>query len=111
MMATLAFSELIFIVIFQTLENLIFTREVKMFVLVNTYLWGRFGTNYPSAFLKIFQNHEGIYPKSLPNQTCDYWLIRPDQQHFVLKLISFNSGQLQISVNSYRILIFNIVEI
>ena len=37
-----------------------------------------------------------IYPKSSANQTCDYWLIIPNQQDFILKLISFNSGQLQI---------------
>ena len=29
-----------------------------------------------------------------PNQTCGYWLITPNQ-HFVLKVISFNSRQLQ----------------
>ena len=35
-----------------------------------------------------------IYTKNFPNQTWDYWLTTPNQQT-VLKLISFNSGQLQ----------------
>ena len=43
-----------------------------------------------------------IYPKNRLNQTFDCWLIAPNQQilllvSIVLKLISFNSGQLQIS--------------
>ena len=37
-----------------------------------------------------------IYPKNPPNQTGGYWLITPNQ-HFVFKLILFNSRQLQIS--------------
>ena len=37
-----------------------------------------------------------IYPQNLRNQTCDYWLITQNYKHFILKLISFNSGQLQI---------------
>ena len=37
-----------------------------------------------------------IYLKKHPNQTCDYWLITPNQITLVLKLIFFNSGQLQI---------------
>ena len=36
-----------------------------------------------------------IYPQNYPNQICDYWLITPNNKHFVLKLISFNSGQLE----------------
>ena len=37
-----------------------------------------------------------IYHKDCPNQRCDYLLITPNQ-HYLSKLISFNSGQLQIS--------------
>ena len=33
-----------------------------------------------------------IYPQNSPNQTFNYWLITPNNKHFVLKLISFNSG-------------------
>ena len=36
-----------------------------------------------------------IYPKNRSNQTRDYWLITPNHKHFVLKVTSFNSGQLQ----------------
>ena len=37
------------------------------------------------------------FPKcNCSNQTCDYWLITPNQ-HFVLKVISFNGRQLQIN--------------
>ena len=39
-----------------------------------------------------------IYPKNSPNQTCNYLITGQSQQtnkHFVLKLISFDSGQLQ----------------
>ena len=37
----------------------------------------------------IFENFEIL--------TCDYWLITPNQQTLSIKLIPFNSGQLQIS--------------
>ena len=36
-------------------------------------------------------------PQNRTNQTCDYWLITPNQHNFVLKLRSFYCGQLQIS--------------
>ena len=36
-----------------------------------------------------------IYPKNRPNQTCDYWLITPNQQTLCIETISFSSGQLQ----------------
>ena len=36
-----------------------------------------------------------IYPKNCPQQRLGYWLITPNQKHFVLKLIYFNSGQIQ----------------
>lgn len=39
-----------------------------------------------------------IYTKNSPNQTCDYSLITPNQR-FVLKLLSFNSGQVQNNIN------------
>ena len=65
----------------------------NQFVLVITCLGGRFGINYMSAFLKIFKLPEQndyifkfskikrvIYLKIRPNQTCDYWLITPNQQ-------------------------------
>ena len=42
-----------------------------------------------------------IYPKNCSNQSCDYWFITPNQ-HFALKLISFNSSQLQISEREIR---------
>ena len=60
-------------------------------------LGGRFGINYPSASLKILKlielilkNHEGnLSPKfSKPKMRL---LVN---QHFVLKLIPFNSGKL-----------------
>ena len=35
------------------------------------------------------------YSKNAPNQTCGYWLITSNNKHFLLKLISLNSGQLQ----------------
>ena len=56
----------------------------KVLVLVITCLGGRFGINYPNAYLKILK-------------TTGYWLITPNQtnKHFVLKLIYFNIGQLQ----------------
>ena len=38
-----------------------------------------------------------IYPKNCPQQRLGYWLITPNQKHFVMKLIYFNSGQLQNS--------------
>ena len=38
-----------------------------------------------------------IYPKNRWSQACDYWLITPNQQHFIMKLISFNSGKLQMN--------------
>ena len=38
-----------------------------------------------------------IYSQNWPNQTCDYWLITANQQTLCMKLISFNSGQLQYS--------------
>ena len=47
-----------------------------------------------SAFSKITRV---IYPRNCSNQTCDYWLITPNQQTLGLRLISFNRGQLQIS--------------
>ena len=85
------------------------------------HLGERFGINCPSAFLKISKMPEWnesnfktfsrvIYPKTDPNQTCGYWLITPNQQtkywnkvlkvYKVLELISFNNGQLQISVRA-----------
>ena len=45
---------------------------------------------------KIFKNHEGGLSQILPNETCGYWLITPNQ-HFVMKLLSFDREQLQIS--------------
>ena len=38
--------------------------------------------NCISENFEIFKNHEGIYPKNHPNQTCGYWLITPNQQTF-----------------------------
>ena len=37
------------------------------------------------------------YPKNPLNQTCNYWLIKPNQQTLCIESNSFNSGQLQIS--------------
>ena len=80
-----------------------------MFVLVTICLGGRFGINCSNASWKFwnFQNKTRaisklleitsvIYSQNCPNLACDYWLIAPNQQTFLLKLISFNSGQLQI---------------
>ena len=65
--------------------------------------------NCTSGFLKILKlkcpsKTRGIskfskitrvgYSINCPKQTCGYWSITPNQ-HFVLKLVSFNSGQLQ----------------
>ena len=39
--------------------------------------------NCPSktrAISKFSKNTRVIYPKSCPNQTCDYWLIKPNQE-------------------------------
>ena len=50
----------------------------------------------PECIFENFQKSRGWFiPKNRPNQTCDYWLITP-KKRFVLKLISFNSGQIQI---------------
>ena len=85
-------------------------------VLVITCFKGRFGINCLSAFFQILKLPEFktrvnskfskitrvIYPKKCPNQTCGYWLITPNlETHFVLKLISFNSGLLQISKRAF----------
>ena len=41
----------------------------------------RFGINCSSGFSKILKLPElKTYPKNRPNQTCDYWLIMPNQQ-------------------------------
>ena len=62
--------------------------NVKL-VLVITCLWGKFGINCPSAFLKILKKSSiskfskitrVIYLKNLPNQKYDYWLITLNQQ-------------------------------
>ena len=49
------------------------------------------------AILKFSKITRVIYPQNRPNETCDYWLITANQQTLALKLISLNSGQLQIS--------------
>ena len=65
---------------------------------INYHFW-KFG-NCPikmraiSKFSKITML---IYSKNCTNQTCDYWLIIPNQQTLILKLTSSNSVQLQIS--------------
>ena len=40
-----------------------------------------------------------IYPKHYSNQTCDYWLIKPNQQTLYIQatLILFNCEHLQIN--------------
>ena len=38
-----------------------------------------------------------IYPHIRPNQTCDYWLITPNQQTLCIETNILNSGQLQTS--------------
>ena len=48
-------------------------------------------------YFKIFKTHEADLSQNCPNQTCGYWLITPNQQNFILKLISFNNRQLQIT--------------
>ena len=58
----------------------------------------------PSAFLKILKNHKVIYLQNHPNQTCNYWIITPNQQTLCIEtnLLSVGnyksaSGQLQDS--------------
>ena len=54
-----------------------------------------------------------IYPKSCPNQTCDYRLITPNQQTLCIETnIFFNSGQLPASegsITKQRVIIDNTV--
>ena len=45
-----------------------------------------------SKFSKIT---EVIYPKTCPNQPCDYWLITTNQQTVRIETNVFNSEQLQ----------------
>ena len=55
-------------------------------VCTNNHMFGRAIwdklPNCISENFEIFKNHEGIYPKNHPNQTCGYWLITPNQQTF-----------------------------
>ena len=53
------------------------------------------------AISKFSKTMRVIYPKSRPNQICDYWLITPNQQTLCIETnIFFNSGQLYISERS-----------
>ena len=67
--------------------------------------------NFPSktrAISNFSKITRVIYPKILPAQTCDYWLSHQTNKDFVLKLISFNSGQLQNNtVNCVMLIIMN----
>ena len=71
-----------FIILFCEAHSL----NTVLLVLIITCLGGQFKINCPSAFLKIFTISKFskltrvIYPKNRPNQTCDYWLITPNQQ-------------------------------
>ena len=56
-----------------------------------------------------------IYPKNNLNQTCDYWLITPNQETLCIKTSIFNSQQLQnntvngaVSITINRVIIISI---
>ena len=50
-----------------------------------------------------FQKFWKITRVTCLNQTCGYWLITPNQ-HFILKLVSFNSGLSQINKPPHKCL-------
>ena len=82
-----------------------FTALFIWLVLAITCLRGQFGMDCPSAFLKILKNHKVIYLQNHPNQTCNYWIITPNQQTLCIGITRLqelqDSGQLQNnSVNS-----------
>ena len=61
------------------------------------FLGERFEINCTSSFLKVLKIiiskvskiTKMIYPKDSGNQTCDYWLITPNQQTLCIETIIF----------------------
>ena len=44
-------------------------------------IWDKF----PECNFKILKNHKDDLSQNRPNQTCDYWLVTPNQQTFCIE--------------------------